>query len=77
MAQRLSALDVEVAQHHAPRARAALVRRALGTPGEPVALALDALDRQRYGATDRTASAADLRSWWRGFDGAVRAVTTH
>ncbi len=77
VAQRLSALDVEVAQHHAPRAWAALVRQALGKPGEPVAQTLDALDRQRCGATDRTASAADLRSWWRGFDGAVRAVTTH
>jgi hypothetical protein len=75
VAQRLAALGVTVAQHHPPRARAALVRAALGTPGEPVAEALDSLDRQRYGSTGGKTSATEQRSWWRNFDLAVRGVT--
>ena len=46
--RRLAALGVEVQDHHGPRARAALVRQALGERGEALARELDAMDRSRY-----------------------------
>jgi len=64
---RLAALGVSVLPHQAPRTRAEQVRAALGARGEPVAAALEALDRARY-ADGRVA----LRGWWRRFDAATR-----
>ena len=70
--QRLAALGVAVQAHHAPRARAALVRASLGARGDGVAAALEALDRQRYGGA-AAGSLPDGR-WWRQFATAVRAA---
>jgi lytic murein transglycosylase B len=76
--QRLAALQVEVAAHQAPRARASAVRRALGERGETLAAELDALDRMRYATSQRPTRAAE-RAWWRRFEAhcgalAVRAL---
>ncbi len=60
----LQALGVPVQRHHAPRARAALVRQQLGPVGENLALQLDLLDQQRYGSAS---AALSLRAWWHGF----------
>ncbi len=60
----LQALGVPAQLHHAPRARAALVRQALGTAGENLALQLDLLDLQRYGG----GSPPVPRAWWRRFE---------
>jgi transglutaminase-like putative cysteine protease len=67
--QRLAALGVTVLPHHPPRTRAEQVRAVLGARAEAVAALLDALDRERY-ADGRVA----LRSWWRRFSAASRAV---
>ena len=69
--QRLAGLGVEVAPHHAPRARAERVRAALGARGETLAQALEALDRARYGGRGR---AGPERGWWARFDAAARAA---
>jgi protein-glutamine gamma-glutamyltransferase len=68
----LQKLGVQVQAHHAPRARAALVRGALGTRGEALAQMLDALDRSRYASTGK--AQAPQRDWWRGFSSAARAL---
>jgi protein-glutamine gamma-glutamyltransferase len=68
--QRLAALGVEVAPHHAPRERAARVRAALGARGEPIARELEMLDRQRY--ANAGAPVRDRR-WWPRFAAAARA----
>ena len=65
----LQALGVPVQVHHAPRARAALVRQVLGPAGEGLAQQLDLLDIQRYGSKSGVPS---LRSWWRGFRSVAR-----
>lgn len=75
VAERLARLGVAVAPHHPPRARAALVRQALGPAGETLARTLERLDHQRYGQLGR--HRPDQR-WWRQFSaeaaGAARAV---
>jgi len=71
--ERLARLGVAVQAHHAPRARAALVRGALGARGDAVAALLDALDRQRYGGRAEAAPRPG-RPWWRQFAAAVRAA---
>ncbi|MCE2908193.1 MAG: DUF3488 and transglutaminase-like domain-containing protein [Burkholderiaceae bacterium] len=63
---RLATLGVTVAAHHPPRERARLVRRHLGSAGEPLSAALEALDRARYGG-DAPLPRAALRRWWAGF----------
>lgn len=70
---RLQALGVPVLPHHAPRTRAAQVRAALGSRGEALAAALEALDGQRYGAPGRR---LPERAWWRGFAAAARACAS-
>ena len=70
----LQALGVTVQLHHAPRARAELVRQQLGPAAENLALQLDLLDRQRYGAGSG-ASATTHGAWWRGFKAAARGLT--
>jgi hypothetical protein len=67
--QRLGDLGVTVLPHHPPRTRAAHVRAALGARGEPVAAALEALDRERYAV-----GAVSLRSWWRRFSATARSA---
>jgi protein-glutamine gamma-glutamyltransferase len=62
VAERLALRGVSVAPHHPPRARAALVRAALGAAGEPLAQSLETLDRERYDH-----GRVDLRAWWRAF----------
>jgi len=42
------------------------VRQHLGSAGEPLALALEALDRARYGG-DAPLPRAEMRRWWSGF----------
>jgi transglutaminase-like putative cysteine protease len=69
--QRLAALGVTVAPHHAPRERAQRVRSALGTRGEALAGLLEALDRQRYGSSDPPRAPA---GWRRRFDAAARTL---
>jgi hypothetical protein len=68
----LLALGVTVQVHHAPRARAALVRATLGARGDDLAAALDALDAARYAQ----AGPAELpqRAWWQRFRAAARAL---
>ena len=68
VAQRLAALGVRVQPHHAPRARAAEVRKQLGPSGEAAAQQLESLDRQRYAAQP---VAPSLRQWWKAFDAAA------
>ena len=72
--QRLQTLGVTVQPHHAPRARAAQVRAALGPRGETLAALLEQLDRQRYGASAASARVAGRR-WWRDFAAAARGLT--
>ena len=69
---RLLALGVAVQAHHAPRARAALVRAALGARGEALADTLDALDAARYARAGP--AAAPQRAWWQRFQAAARAL---
>ena len=68
----LQALGVPVQQHHAPRSRAALVRQRLGPAGEGLALQLEWLDRQRYGAQSTRFAP---RAWWSKFKAAARGLT--
>ncbi len=68
---RLLDLGVPVQAHHAPRARAALVRAALGARGAALADTLDALDAARYARPGP--AQAPQRAWWRRFQAAVRA----
>jgi transglutaminase-like putative cysteine protease len=72
---RLATLGVTVAAHHAPRERARLVRQHLGSAGEPLALALEALDRARYGG-DAPLPRAEMRRWWSGFARTAAAGST-
>jgi transglutaminase-like putative cysteine protease len=64
VAERLARLGVQVAPHHPPRTRAALVRAALGPAGDSLARTLERLDAQRYGQPGR--HRPDAR-WWRQF----------
>ena len=66
--QRLAQLGVTVLPHHAPRTRAAQVRRQLGVQGAAIAQELDALDQARY--ANLKATAFDSR-WWRRFKAAA------
>ena len=59
----LQASGVAALPHHAPRALAGLVRARHGAAGEPVAQALDALDRRRYGAGG---ARLPEPGWWAG-----------
>jgi transglutaminase-like putative cysteine protease len=68
---RLAALGVAVQPHHAPRARAAQVRAALGSRAEALAQQLEALERLRYAAPGR---ALPERRWWRDFAAAARGL---
>jgi transglutaminase-like putative cysteine protease len=68
--ERLAALGVEVAPHHAPRERADRVRRVLGSRGETLAGQLDELDRQRYSGGLHLPG----RGWWPAFSAAARAA---
>jgi transglutaminase-like putative cysteine protease len=70
--RRLAALGVAVATHDAPHARAALVRMRLGPAAAPLADALDALGRARYGAAGRLP-----RGWWRDFDRHAQRLVPH
>jgi protein-glutamine gamma-glutamyltransferase len=69
---RLQALGVQVQAHHAPRARAALVRATLGERAEALAQSLDALDRSRYASSGP--AQAPQRAWWRSFNSAARSL---
>lgn len=64
--QRLERLGVVVQPHHGPLERARRVRQGLGEAGEPLAAALEALARQRYGSEDGRSRLLPAR-WWRGF----------
>lgn len=68
--QRLRALGVAVQSHHGPRARAQLVRQTLGSRGEALAAALEALDRQRYGGAEAPPRSGTV--WWHSFTVAAR-----
>jgi transglutaminase-like putative cysteine protease len=70
---RLRALGVHVGPHDGPGTRARRVRSALGAGAEPLAAALESLERQRYGAGGR--SRVDRR-WWREFQAAAQRVVT-
>jgi hypothetical protein len=59
--QRLRAAGVDAQPHHAPRTLATLVRQRHGAAGEPLAQALEALDRQRYAAGGQR---LPDRRWW-------------
>ncbi len=61
---RLQALGVDVQPHHAPRERAARLRR-LGPAFEPAAAELDALDRLRYASSGPRWQGH--RRWWQQF----------
>jgi hypothetical protein len=69
--QRLAALGVDVAPHHAPRERARRVRAALGARGEPLAALLDGLDRARYASAEAPRAPA---GWRRQFDRAAQTL---
>lgn len=71
IARRLAAHGIETSMHDSPRALAARVRTRLGASGEPLAVQLDALDRQRYG---RDALTRPDPAWWRAF--AAASVAT-
>ena len=73
VAEQLATLGVVVEPHHAPRARAQLVRAGLGERGETLAGLLDALDRARYGAAAPTGRAGPV-GWWDGFAAAAAAA---
>ncbi len=72
--ERLAAVGVAVAPQHPPRERAGRVRAALGSRGSPLAEALEALDRLRYGGTERI-GARQLGRWWAGFSAASRRIS--
>jgi len=58
---RLQAAGVPALPHHPPRTLATLVRQRHGAAGEPLAQALDALDRQRYAPGGTRLPG---RGWW-------------
>ena len=64
--ERLALLGVTVAPQHPLRERAARVRAALGTPGEALAQALEALERARYRDAGHGAPMGrrELARWW-------------
>ncbi len=68
---RLALLQVPVQAHEPPRTRALRVRQHLGPAGEPLALALESLDRARYGQPGRPGLS---RGWWPRF-AALAAAT--
>lgn len=65
---RLSQLGVAVAPHDTPRTLARRVRRQLDDRAEPLAAALETLDRLRYG---RHATARPDAAWWSNFAAAA------
>jgi protein-glutamine gamma-glutamyltransferase len=69
--QRLQALGVQVAPHHAPRTRAKRVRQALGARGDTLAMLLEWQDQQRYASLGQRLS---HRGWWRRFAAAARTL---
>ena len=69
---RLLLLGVTVQAHHAPRARAALVRATLGLRGGALADTLDALDASRYARLGP--ALAPQRGWWQRFQAAARTA---
>ena len=71
LCQALQAAGVAALPHHGPRALAALVRARHGASGEPLAQALDALDRQRYAAGGSRLPAA---GWWAGAQAHLRRL---
>jgi len=73
IAARLALLGIAVAPHEAPRRRAEAVRSALGGRGEPLAAALESLDRLRYAAPGQR---LPPRQWWSGFVQAAEAAAT-
>ena len=58
---RLRQIGVQAEAHHPPRALAAGVRQVHGSAGEPLALALETLDRQRYAPGGQR---LPDRLWW-------------
>ncbi len=72
MREQLQHLGIEAQLHDAPRILARRVRTELGTQGEAVAQALDALDRHRYATTGTRRP--DPR-WWPVFAKAVTAAS--
>jgi hypothetical protein len=69
---RLLQVGVTVQAHHAPRARAALVRATLGERGAALADTLDALDAARYARPGP--AQAPQRAWWQRFQAAARGL---
>ena len=77
VAVRLQRLGVPVNASEPPRARAAQVRARLGARGEPLAQALEALERLRYAPPPPGAPPAPARlpaKWWAQFERAARTV---
>jgi hypothetical protein len=75
VAARLQGLGVEVSASDPPRERAARVRQHLGPRGEPLAQALEALERLRYAPAHSGAAATAARpppQWWAQFLHAAR-----
>jgi hypothetical protein len=66
---RLHALGVDVEPCDGPGRRARRVRSVMGPGGEPLAAALEALERARYGAGGRPR--VD-RGWWTAFQATAR-----
>jgi hypothetical protein len=79
VAERLQRLGVEVGSSDPPRARAARVRARLGARGEPLAQALEALERLRYAPAPPGVAPPALRpppQWWAQFERAARTAAT-
>lgn len=77
VALRLHRLGVEVSPSDPPRTRAQRVRAQLGTGGEPLAQALEALERLRYARAPGGATPHVRRppaQWWAQFERAWRAA---
>lgn len=78
VAERLQRLGVEVGPSDPPRARAARVRDRLGAHGEPLAQALEALERLRYAPAPPGVALPPGRppaQWWAQFERAARMAT--
>jgi len=72
---RLATLGVPVAPHLGPGARAQAVQQTLGPRGAALVLALQALERQRYGGDQPHAMGRlALVRWWRAFARAAASV---
>ena len=71
IALRLAQLQVPVQMHEPPGTRAQRVRRQLGQAGEPLAQALEALERSRYA---RPGKPGFDRGWWRQFQALATAA---